>query len=67
MVGSSPGSGVSFPNFKKLAKVIFADKEKQKLLNEIIWPEVYLLMIHSSQLAEIKNTSIVSDKSTTHY
>ena len=45
-------------NLKKMAKVIFSDVKNQKILNGIIWPEVYLLMTKAAESAENKNSPI---------
>ena len=45
-------------NLKQLAKVVFSSEENQKILNGIIWPEVYLLMTRAAEAVENNSTSI---------
>ena len=39
-------------DFKKLAEIAFKNKNNQKILNGIIWPEVSLLIVHSLREAK---------------
>jgi len=45
-------------DFKRLASIAFAHEEKQQILNQIIWPEVKILIKKAAITAEADNTQI---------
>ena len=39
-------------DFKKLSEIAFSSQKEQKILNGIVWPEVYILLTNAANQAE---------------